>query len=639
MKRIMYTILVLFVCSGWSAYGQDPDDWNLGLFDSALAQVGMNRDSVRFDFDEMATWGGDLWRTSYFTMLHRNPFKLPKYGELTLEELTRNVTNITALLSGAARRIDHPIRRGLIGDQLAAYVNYPDSTPKPSITDETNLLKGEEFAIVREKIDVLYRLVDDDNSYFMRGMEEINSDSNRQKLFDYFVHENEDYDDLVVELAGKTDFDRLYAGAEDFAEAIRRLADSVEYGGFPEKVTEMETPHGLIVVGTTGNDTYEYAKPPLLIVDGGGDDVYSFDGYPAASPLSAIVDVAGNDRYVSGDTTMPGIGGAVIGMSVVIDKSGNDRYEAANVGEGSGVFGVGIVLDYTGDDVYIGRSLCQGAGSFGIGILADSAGADSMYCIISSQAYAYTRGCGTLVNFEGNDIYVAEDDTLINPSSQTGEHNLSLAQGSAFGKRADFVDGHSWAGGAAVLCDVSGDDEYCAGLFAQGCAYWFSVGMLIDGGGNDRYNGVWYVQGAGAHFGVGYLDDFGGDDAYHATNNMAVGAGHDFTIGYFNERGGNDEYTVPNLSLGGGNADGIGIFHDYSGDDVYRTKGGVTLGRASTAANQGPRVYLHTFGVFVDGGGEDSYDVDYAANGSRWVGPKSDAENPNPYEIGVGIDR
>jgi hypothetical protein len=48
---------------------------------------------------------------------------------------------------------------------------------------------------------------------------------------------------------------------------------------------------------------------------------------------------------------------------------------------------------------------------------------------------------------------------------------------------------------------------------------------------------------------------------------------------------------------------------------------------------------LHTFGIFVDGGGEDTYDVDYAANGSKWIGPKSDAENPNPYEIGVGIDR
>ena len=243
-----------------------------------------------------------------------------------------------------------------------------------------------------------------------------------------------------------------------------------------------------------------------------------------------------------------------------------------------------------------------------------------------------------LVNFEGNDRYVAEDSFIFNPSPQTAEHNASLAQGVGFGKRADYIDGHSWAGGVGILCDNNGDDTYSAGLFAQGCAYWFAVGMLLDGGGNDIYNGVWYVQGAGAHFGVGYLDDFAGDDRYDAELNMAVGAGHDFTVGFFNERGGDDTYRVPNLSLGGGNANGIGIFHDHDGDDIYETKGGTTLGRAN-ASDQGPRRYLGVFGIFVDSGGNDRYNEDYAANNSRWVGPKSNTEKPNPYETGVGIDR
>jgi hypothetical protein len=269
--------------------------------------------------------------------------------------------------------------------------------------------------------------------------------------------------------------------------------------------------------------------------------------------------------------------------------------------------------------------------------MADSSGNDSMYCVIGSQGYGYTRGCGLLINYEGNDVYVAEDDTVLNSSSQNSEHNVSLAQGTGFGKRADFIDGHSWAGGVGILCDAKGDDRYSAGLFAQGCAYWFSVGLLLDGDGNDSYNGVWYVQGSGAHFGVGLLDDFGGDDSYTATDNMAVGAGHDFTIGYFNERDGNDTYSVPNLSLGGGNANGIGIFHDHLGDDTYTTKGGVTLGRANPSKG-GPRRYLHVFGIFVDGGGNDTYDVDYAGQNTRWIGPKADPENPDPYEIGVGID-
>jgi hypothetical protein len=243
-----------------------------------------------------------------------------------------------------------------------------------------------------------------------------------------------------------------------------------------------------------------------------------------------------------------------------------------------------------------------------------------------------------LVNWDGNDIYVAEDETIVNPSPQTAEHNASLAQGVGFGKRADYLDGHSWAGGVGVLCDVAGNDHYSAGLFAQGCAYWRAVGMLLDGSGDDVYRGIWYVQGSGAHFAVGLLDDFDGHDSYNASHNMAVGAGHDFTIGYLNERSGNDRYSVPNLSLGGGNANGIGIFHDHFGDDLYETKGGTTLGRAKTST-VGIRGYLHTMGLFVDGGGADSYAEDWASNGGRWVSPKSESANPSAFEIGVGIDQ
>jgi hypothetical protein len=95
---------------------------------------------------------------------------------------------------------------------------------------------------------------------------------------------------------------------------------------------------------------------------------------------------------------------------------------------------------------------------------------------------------------------------------------------------------------------------------------------------------------------------------------------------------------VPNLSLGGGNDAGIGIFHDHSGDDVYNTKGGTTLGRAN-ATTWGVRLFLRCFGLFVDGGGRDTYTESWSANGSRWIGPPTDPNNPSSYPIGVGIDR
>ncbi len=631
MTRLSFVIALLIASS--AAFSQD-----FSLFDSAMAQVKMTREDIRFDQDEMAGWGGDMWRLSYFTMFHKNPLKLPKYGQMNLEAFTTDCGNITSLVGSAGRKIDCPVRRGLIGDALEEYTKRLDSLPQTSVTADRRLLTGSEFAPLRRKIDLLYAVIDDEQSNFKKAFAKIEPEKHRRQVFEYFVADSQKYNDLVEELATTVDFNRLIGGAEDIAEALRRLADSLEYCAFPSSRTEVETPIGLIVIGTKGKDEYSYQTPPLLILDPGGDDSYHICGFPVGYPLSAIVDVTGNDEYISQDTTSPGIGGAVLGMSVVIDKAGDDFYDAKNVAQGCGLFGVGVVMDNNGQDRYRAKTYAQGSAAFGAGVLSDSTGNDSLYCWMNSQGYGYTRGCGLCINYSGNDVYVAEDSILFSPGQQTQEHNSSLAQGVGFGKRADFVDGHSWAGGVGILCDVSGDDRYSAGLFAQGCGYWFALGMLLDGAGDDDYHSVWYTLGSGAHFAIGYLDDFAGDDKYTATMAMSIGSGHDFTIGYLNERGGNDIYNAPGLSLGGGNFQGIGIFHDWGGDDTYNTSGDFNLGGAR-GIRQGARAYLYTFGVFVDGGGSDTYSSARVKNGSRWISPKSDTTRADPYEIGVGIDK
>lgn len=636
MNRFL-TILALLLIGGGlhaqeSAY-EIPD-----LFDSALTQRGLTRQDVRFDQDEMATWGGSQWKLSAFSLFHRHPFRLPSHAEVMLEDLIQRASKPIDLVSLASRLIDHPIQRGLVGDPLEAYTAFPDTVPKPSITRDKNVLTGERYAALKDGIDLVYALADDEDHLFRRGLEEVDNNKYRERLFDYFVNENDERLDELYEILEKVDMNRMLAGAQDYAEAAGRLADSLHLMTFPDGKTEIKTRRGLIVVGTAGDDEFEYYDPPLLIVDGGGDDVYRLAGYPNDHPVAIIVDAAGDDRYLSADSTRPGLAGAILGVSILIDRSGNDRYEAQAAAQGAGVFGVGLLMDGVGDDVYTAENMSQGMGAFGIGILADSAGSDSLYCLSTSQGFGYTRGCGLVVNVEGDDRYVAEDDSLFNPSSQTKEHNSSSAQGVGFGKRSDYLDGHSWAGGVGILCDGAGDDRYSAGLFAQGCAYWYALGMLLDGGGNDRYNGVWYVQGSGAHFAVGYLDDFDGDDTYTATHNMAIGAGHDFSLGYLNERAGNDTYHAPNLSLGGGNANGIGIFHDYTGNDAYNSSGGTTLGR-TTSSDKGRRRLLRVFGLFADGGGVDHYMEPYAKNGSRWTGPSLKEDDSSITGIGVGIDR
>lgn len=627
----LFLIIIFFIFISVNA--QD-----LSLIDSALSQVNLTRNDIHFDQDETAVWGGDRWRSHYFTLFHNNPFKLPLHSLINLETCTRDITDLTALVAGAGRRIDCPVFRGLIGDPLEKYTGSNDSTPRESLTGSKNVLVGKKYKPLREKIDALYLMTLDNDFTFIKALADYNRGNYREKLFEYFVRDSTRHNDLVESLAEKLDFNRLIAGAQDIAGLLSPIADSLTPDCFPDKKIEIKSRKGLIVVGSTGSDKFEYIIPPLLIIDGGGDDTYRISGYPDDYPLSIIIDLAGNDRYLSPDSSRPGIGGAILGMAVVIDTEGDDLYQGRNLTQGAGLFGVGAILDLKGNDIYLADNFSQGCGIFGVGILADSAGNDSLYCRTASQGYGYTRGCGLLINFEGDDKYVAEDSIIFNPSPQTPEHNASLAQGVGFGKRADYIDGHSWAGGVGCLCDIHGNDFYSAGLFAQGCAYWFAVGMLIDGDGDDIYNGVWYVQGSGAHFGVGYLDDFAGDDRYIASMNMAIGAGHDFTLGYFNERGGNDTYQAPNLSLGGGNANGIGIFHDHAGDDDYQTHGGTTLGRAN-ASDSGTRRYLKVFGIFIDGGGNDIYREAYAANNSRWLGPPSEIEKPNPFEIGVGFDK
>jgi hypothetical protein len=368
------------------------DDFS--LCDSALSQLGLTCEEVRFDQDEMANWGGDLWRSHYFTMFHKNPLKLPKYGELNLKRFSSDLTNITRLLSWAGARVDYTVYRGLIGDQLEKYTSPPDSIPKPSITGRHNVLRDEKFGLLRDKIDLLYSVAQDTTHLFVNTVDDLKERITRQELFEYFVLESEEKDQPVEKLASDFDFNRLYAGAQDIAEAVKRTSDSLEFASFPGSKTEIITDKGLIVVGTSGKDIYEYSIPPLLIIDGGGDDIYRFSGYPEKYPLSAIIDLSGDDRYVSTDTTKPSIGGALMGMSVVVDKAGDDYYEGTTIAQGCGIFGVGILLDYTGDDTYVAESYAQGCGAFGVGIMADSSGNDSLYCVILSQGFGYSKGCG-----------------------------------------------------------------------------------------------------------------------------------------------------------------------------------------------------------------------------------------------------
>ncbi len=471
---------------------------------------------------------------------------------------------------------------------------------------------------------------------------------------------------------GSFDVRFMFIGAEEILFAVNEIRPVLQrYSSEEAEPVELrlDTPLGRISIART-HEPHDDA--PLLLIDLGGDDLYRAAGANASPTqrVSVAIDMAGDDRYVSlppgprtadgattaGATTAgataagarspsrtadasPGsFAAGTCGIGLLFDFAGNDLYECWSHGQASALFGVAVLYDEDGQDSY--RVLTehgQAAAQAGAALLIDRAGDDRYLGYSLVQGYGGPGGAAVLVDLSGNDIYEADDADIKYPSSQSREHNNSLAQGAGIGIRGDYREGLSACGGVGLLFDRAGDDRYSAGVFAQGVGYWFGLGMLIDLDGHDRYAAQWYAQGASAHFAAGILLDGGGNDHYSAPLNMAQGAGHDMGIGVLIERAGDDSYEAPNLGLGAGNAGGLGWFLDRSGDDRYQPRRGANLG-AVTANEPGTlRAMMPPIGVFMDLAGDDTYPHDRAANGQTWF------HSPDPRAgvlrgAGGGID-
>jgi len=424
-----------------------------------------------------------------------------------------------------------------------------------------------------------------------------------------------------MDLASLVQGGLILARAMDRAEALlkHRLPGKFSFA--------WDTPIGQIALNGDGDDRYGLG-PYLLIIDTGGNDHYQSGGAATspANPVGLLLDLAGDDTYEAKSDGAFGAG--VFGYGFHLDAAGNDTYKGPGMACGAGVFGAGALLDRSGKDRYEINRLGEGAAYHGIGILSDLAGDDAYHCFTQAQGFGGVRGVGVLVDREGNDRYEANDTKIDYPSPQTKEHNTSLAQGCAFGRRAHPGDGHSLAGGVGLLVDGKGDDHYKCGVFGQGTSYWYGLGMLVDLAGDDVYEGVWYVQGASAHYGVAALVDLAGNDRYKATATQSQGHGHDYSTGWLHDLKGNDTYECPSNAMGSALYNGIGILWDEAGDDTYRT-GDSSLGFAGTA-----RAGALCLGLFIDRGGKNTFpEKGRARQGTSWVQP---ANKDNRLSCGLG---
>jgi hypothetical protein len=677
MRLLALLAIILFTTSASDLRTRQLLGPQAELFERALAQAGLSTADVRIDPHDMGFFGGDKYRLPFFDALMDNPWKVSPYFRTLGDQLTAPETTMPTTLMSMQLRLDQGIRLNLLGDPMEKYAQRVAAAGDNALDVALAELWGSQSHEPRSHDDlaVVPKRVREAAALYLFALPDIlryrhlalkpayeNAQLKPEEAYaialSMLAQEEEDDenskqlgDSLNLEaLADGCDFSLLNAGATLTAFVTERMEQLLTEPALELSTAfslQIATPYGLVVLAGVGPDTHRDQREYLLIIDTGGNDQYGACAAASTStPVSAVLDVAGDDIY-SNVGSSPSFGAGIFGYGVLSDSAGNDTYESQFASQGCGIFGTGVLWDKGGDDAYSAVSASQGSGAFGTGLLLDWGGSDSYDCYQLSQGFGYTLGAGLLLDSSGNDVYTANDTEIRYPSAQSAEHNSSLCQGMGMGRRADYTDGHSWAGGVGLLVDGGGDDKYACAVFGQGCAYWYGVGALLDRAGADQYSGLWYAQGAGAHFGLAALQDDGGDDKYTATMNMAQGAGHDFTLGWLEDSAGNDSYSAPNLSLGGGNANGIGVFWDKTGDDSYLSSG-VTLGAAGGIASPSLRQWMLNLGVFVDGGGVDSYwenkgpdadpqPWDFAGDSRAWQRPgMSEPEMPN--EFGVGVD-
>lgn len=658
------------------------------VFTDALKSAKLVPDAVRFDPDALRFFFQDEFESPAFSSYLARPLQLPFYAMVLRGSLLAGMDSPAAFVEIGGRMIGDVTRRTLLGDPLAEndrkakakdalseavlsiYREANVPMPVPLRTKMMDELQNVPPFLQEQAAYLLYTVIDARawRNDALAGVPDLNRVFRALTQPVEPARQNANDPDsfrLIHAAMQQVDLKRLLAGGHDVTLAAYRVAMRLKNAGEAERASlqkdfkfEVDTPWGRIGLHGTGGNTHP-RLPYLLLIDTGGSDTY----YGGAATLSVsnatsvLIDLQGDDKYLHNAqflqtpvaefddrAKVPGIafGGAALGYSVLIDVEGDDLYRTPAAGMGAARFGLGFLIDLAGEDRYDGYVFTQGAALFGAGVLYDQSGKDKYFSFQQAQGFGGTKGFGLLMDGGGDDEYIANNMQLDFPSPQSRESNANLCQGMGYGRRADYLDGHSLAGGIGVLLDRSGNDVYSCGVFGQGSGYWGGAGFLIDLQGDDVYKGVWYVQGAAAHRGIGYLEDRAGDDQYTATMNMAMGAGHDFSIGFFYEVSGNDSYDAPSLALGGGNANGIGIFLEERGNDRYKVRANsANLGRANPSDAGTLRERALCLGLFMDLGGNDTFppELDFVGNGRSWLIWARQNEKPAESQVGIGVDK
>ncbi|MCA8919754.1 MAG: peptidylprolyl isomerase, partial [Planctomycetes bacterium] len=397
----------------------------------------------------------------------------------------------------------------------------------------------------------------------------------------------------IFDLGSRTHIDGVLTCASRVSSVLETVANSWQRrtiqqekdfaGGADHKVEGVtggivhawQSKWGKFVIGGTGPNTYE-GDDFIGIIDLGGDDTYKGRvacgiGLEGQAPISFVLDLAGDDRYLGEDFTQ---GFGFLGVGILHDLGGgNDVYKSRFCAQGCGLCGYGELYDDGGDDTYTTDSGSQGAGCFGYGQLTDKSGNDVYRGCRYTQGFAQVMGVGVLTDGAGNDLYYAGGKYLHQPL--WNDRYQSLSQGFAIGNRY----GETGGGVALLLDEGDGNDVYQADIYGQGSSYWYSLGMLVDTGGNDTYTLGQYGQGGGIHLSTGILVDLKGNDTYSNPYGVGLGGAHDWAVGWLIDRAGDDLYQ------GNGQGQGlnfaVGVLMDCAGNDSHSTNHANSIGKGT----------------------------------------------------------
>ncbi len=423
---------------------------------------------------------------------------------------------------------------------------------------------------------------------------------------------------LILDLGGDDEYENSAGGANALgASSLRARQNNATYVAQNCQATGLPRARGINLPGTIGLAVPPSPSDASRRVDE-NDATYVAGNSPRTElPISIVVDLAGNDRYVSHGSVAQGAG--VFGIGILVDCDGDDVYEAEHLSQGAGFFGCGLLADYGGRDRFVADTFAQGAAEFGTGILWQRSGDTTYRAARSAQGFGGTQGLGLLLDEAGNDSYFAGGKY---PCDWLPGHNFSLAQGFGYGMRP-FA-----GGGIGILCDLAGNDHYTADVYGQGASYWYAVGLLLDAEGDDRYDAYQYCQGAGIHLSSGALVDAAGTDTYSAAH-ICQGAAHDYAVGMLVDRAGNDSHRGDTTAQGAAINNSFALLLDQAGNDSYT---GTDPKQSQAAGHDGDKREYGSIALLLDLAGHDWYSQGQSNNVvwlKPWYGAGLDTEWKN----------